>query len=127
MLHSSKSSSPGVSSSQESPEFSSKYLTESWRIELKTGDRKTWKAPDELCPKPKDPWLLELLLLGAMPTPQTVVLWIFLELGVSSLYLGLLAPNPTARKDAPILAASPHARTMTPHAIVIGSREVTSI
>ena len=51
----------------------------------------------------------------------------FVELGLLSLYLGLLAPNPTARKDAPILAARPQARTMTPHAMVTGTRDVTSI
>ena len=76
MLHSSKSSSPSVSSSQERPVFSSKYLRDGWRKE--TRDRKTWQAPDELFLKPKDPWLLELLLLEAKPTPQTVVLWVFL-------------------------------------------------
>jgi hypothetical protein len=45
----------------------------------------------------------------------------------NSLSLGLLAPNPTARKEAAARAVRPQARTRRPQAIVTGSREATSI
>ena len=93
----------------------------------------TLRAPDEPCQAPMDPQLLELLPLEAKPVRQTSVPWMeCLDGWLNSFirfasYLGLLAPNPTARKEAPILAPSPQARTITPQAMVTGSRDVTSI